>query len=151
MFTDYSLKVGRLELPQWTLYVVAAGLVAAAAFALFLAMGVERCGTCKAPLVNHEAYFGLEYAPAVVWAVEHLDPSQLEQLAPVPKGQMKAVASISYCEKCRAVGTLQASKWQDHQPHDLSPERTMLGPMVGRFATLAEKHLAFRGDDEDDE
>jgi hypothetical protein len=148
LLTDFTLAIGRLALPQWSWYVVALGLVGVAGVTLFMSMGVERCATCKAPLVNHEAYFDLEHAPLVVWAVEHLDPMPLEPLQPVPKNQMKAVASVSYCEKCRAVGTLQASKWQDHQPHDLTPERTVSGPAVARFAALVDKHVAFRGDDE---
>jgi hypothetical protein len=150
LLTDITLKVGRLELPQWSLFIVAVALLGAGLVTAFMGMGVERCSTCKESLVNHEAYFGLEFAPAVVAAVQRLDPSELERLAPVPKAQMKSVASVSYCEKCRAVGTVQASKWQDYQPHELSPEVPMQGPVVARFATLAEKHLAFRGEDEDD-
>jgi hypothetical protein len=148
--TDFTLRLGSLVLPQWTLYLVAFGLAATAAFTLFISLGVERCASCKTPLVNHDAYFALESVPSVVWAVEHLDPAPLEQLAPVPKNQMKAVASISYCEKCRAVGSVKASKWQEHQHHELGQARTMTGQVVARFAALAEKHLAFRGEDDDE-
>jgi hypothetical protein len=35
------------------------------------------------------------------------------------------------------------------EPRDLTPERTMRGPAVARFAALVDKHVAFRGEDDE--
>ncbi|MEN9579013.1 MAG: hypothetical protein RJA70_2022 [Pseudomonadota bacterium] len=150
-FTDFTIRYRTFTLPQWTLYPVAVALFGGAGFTGYLAFGVTACARCKAPLVSREAYFELQYESQVAWAVTQLDPTFLEQLPPVPKNQMKSVVQVSYCEKCREVGTLQASKWQDFQPHDLTEERTVTGPLVERFAALAERHESFRGEDDDDE
>lgn len=145
--TSWTLAIRNFALPQWSFYVVAAGLALAGVVAVFMSLSVEKCATCGKELDCREAYFPLELESRVVQAVQQRDAATLAGLPMVPKNQMKMALHIATCPQ-HHVGTLELRKWQDFQPRDVLPETVIEGPIVAAMSDLADRHESFRGDDE---
>ncbi len=146
LLTEWTISIRRFALPQWTLYVVAAGLALVGLAMFAFSTSVEKCATCGKELDCEDAYFPLDMEAQVTAAVQAVDVGVLHTIPMVPKDQMKMDLRISVCPNGH-VGVVELKKWQDFRPHDILPERAVDGPVVMSLAQLAQQHADFRGDD----
>ena len=147
-FGGITLAIGKLALPGWTMYVAGALVMGLGILLLFTSLDAQKCPKCGAIAEAEDAYFPLELLQNVVQAVESGSAESLVNAQKVPKNQMKTVLSVTYCPKCEQVATVEVTKWEDFQPHDVLPQRPIQGPAAAAFAGVVQAHAEWRGEED---
>lgn len=149
VFEVFTLAIGKLALPTWTMYIVGGVVGIVGAFIVFAGADSSKCTKCGKFAVNEDAYFPLEQLSQVVAAVENDQPEGLHQIQKVPKNQMKSEVEIKYCDGCGEFAEVTVGKWQDSMPSEVLPMRVVSGESAKTYRTIAKDHAEWRGDDDD--
>lgn len=144
---DFTLRLGSLALPGWSMYVVA--VVAIGLGVAVLLSKEDHCAACNVPLEQGTAHFPTELEAAVVQALGSGALSGLES-APVAQKSMPSVAlELAWCGNCQAVGRVSCEREGGDPSPKLVDARELNGPLVAALAAIVEKHKAARGEADD--
>lgn len=149
VFEVFTLAIGNLALPTWTMYLVGGIVGIAGAVIIFVGADSRKCTKCGKFAVHEDAYFPLEDLSQVVAAVENNQPVTLQGIQKAPKNQMKSEIEITYCDGCGEFAEVTVGKWQDSMPSEVLPMRSVSGDTAKTYRTIAKDHAAWRGDDDD--
>jgi hypothetical protein len=145
--TGWQLRIGRIPLPSWALWIVAVlALLVAIAFVV-MSVKATFCATCNVATEGGDAYLPLESEDQVMKAAKSGDFRSLLSLPMVPKDQMKMAIWASYCPKCEQAATVLVTRWKDHAPTTVMEMTEFTGASAEAVAELVQKHEAWREDE----
>jgi hypothetical protein len=138
------LRISRIHLPSWTLWILAGLAVLGAVLFVVMSLKAEFCATCNVAVEGGDAYLPLENEAEVMNAAKTGDFQSLLALPMVPKNQMKMAIWANYCPKCEQAANVEITRWKDYQPTTVVDMTEVTGASAQALADLIQKHEAWR-------
>jgi hypothetical protein len=142
--SGYRLRIARIPLPTWALWIVAVLAVLGAIAFVVMSLKAEFCATCNVAVEGGDAYLPLENEAEVMHAAKTGEFQSLLALPMVPKNQMKMAIWANYCPKCEQAANVEVTRWKDFQPTTVVEMREVTGASAQALAELIQKHEAWR-------
>lgn len=142
--SGYTLTIGRVTLPGWSIYVVGGIAVVVGGLLVAGSLRTSRCAACKRPLQHAEACYPPETESSVIDAIKRLDTATLTQTPSAAPTGSRVVLALDFCDGCRQVAELRVARSTDTGDEELIPPCVLTGPHIDALAEVAEAQEAER-------
>ncbi len=148
LFFNIQLVIARI--PVGTVGLIVLGAIAAIIGLVLLISKSECCVKCNKELKKGDAYLPIENEADATQIYQNSTAGNLSELPVLQSDSSAMVLSLGWCEHCNNVGSISLSKSSKGETKEIGPEKEISGPGISELATVVQRHLEARGDDDDE-